>query len=551
MRTPAYEKSLEYLNPELASEWSDRNTLTPDKLYPNSLEVVWWKCKTCGHEWEKSLNYRTQRGKCPACLNRINRIPISLQEWALSEDLSIYSKGSNKKIQWTCPTCKHSWFQVINRFVKNPGCSACTKERQPSNSLKENFPLLEKEFDPLNQKAIEDLTAGSAYKASWTCSKCSHKWVAPVFARTKGSGCPACAIKKRKFNVQKSLKQSAPYLEEEWADTNIKSMEEFSYGSGFRADWVCSDGHKWSARISDRVGAGKGCPKCVNKISKAEEDIFDYFKKYEIEIIRATRKIIPPLEIDLFFPEQNLAVEFNGLYWHSEARKSDRNYHYNKFLKCQENGIQLLQIWEDDWNRNPELILDLISYKLNLKTLTKVSARKTEVRTVQSVSLVRDFLEKYHIQGFASGSQYLGLFLGEELVSVAVFTETKKGNKIYNLIRFASKYSVVGGFTKLISYFSKTFLVEEIFTFSDNTISIGALYSSNGFVAVKTLPPDYMYVVRGRREHKFKYRLRKFKTDPNLIWIEGKTEKELAILNNLPRIWDAGKIKWVKKVASS
>lgn len=551
MRTPPYEKSLAYLNPSLASEWSEKNILTPDKVYPNSLELAWWKCNTCDYEWEKTVNYRSQRGKCPACLKQTNKIPAPLQKWALADDLNFYTKGSNKKIQWTCPTCNYSWVQMINRFVKKPKCIPCSKSQTPSNSLTENFPLLEKEFSSANKKEIKDLTAGSAYKASWVCSKCSHEWIASVFARTKGSGCPACAIKNRKFSVQKSLKDVAPHLAKEWADTNPQSMSDFSYGSGFKADWVCSDGHRWSARISDRVGAGKSCPKCVNKVSKAEDDIFTYFQKYDIEIIRGNRKIIPPLEIDLFFPEKKLAVEFNGLYWHSEARNLDKKYHYNKFLRCQEKGIQLIQIWEDDWSRNPELILNLISYKLNLKTLTKVNARNTKARIITSVSTVKDFLEKYHIQGFASGSHYLGLFLEQELVSVAVFTETKKGNKVYNLIRFASKYSVVGGFSKLISYFSKNFLVNEIFTFSDNTVSNGLLYDSNGFTAVKNLPPDYMYIVKGKREHKFKYRLRKFKTDPTLIWIEGKTEKELASLNNMPRIWDAGKIKWVKKIASS
>ena len=62
----------------------------------------------------------------------------------------------------------------------------------------------------------------------------------------------------------------------------------------------------------------------------------------------------------------------------------------------------------------------------------------------------------------------------------------------------------------------------------------------------KTLPPDYMYVIRNSREHKFKYRKKKFETDPKLKYVPGMTERELAELNGLLRIYDAGKIRFIK-----
>lgn len=77
-------------------------------------------------------------------------------------------------------------------------------------------------------------------------------------------------------------------------------------------------------------------------------------------------------------------------------------------------------------------------------------------------------------------------------------------------------------------------------------VSDGGLYSASGFVADKELAPDYAYMVNGIRQHKFGYRLKRFRADPSLLWAEGKTERELADLNNLTRIWDAGKMRWVK-----
>lgn len=82
-------------------------------------------------------------------------------------------------------------------------------------------------------------------------------------------------------------------------------------------------------------------------------------------------------------------------------------------------------------------------------------------------------------------------------------------------------------------------------TFADHTLSQGGLYLNNGFVAEKVLAPDYSYVVRGKRVHKFNYRLARFKSDPNLKHEEGLTERELALLNRTPRIWDCGKTRYV------
>ena len=65
---------------------------------------------------------------------------------------------------------------------------------------------------------------------------------------------------------------------------------------------------------------------------------------------------------------------------------------------------------------------------------------------------------------------------------------------------------------------------------------------------MRELSPDYKYVMRGERVHEFSYRLKRFREDPNLLFEEGLSERELAALNGLARIWDAGKTKWEKQL---
>ena len=98
-----------------------------------------------------------------------------------------------------------------------------------------------------------------------------------------------------------------------------------------------------------------------------------------------------------------------------------------------------------------------------------------------------------------------------------------------------------------ISYARKNGL-SFVVTFSDHQVSDGGLYEKLGFTLDKELPPDYRYVVDNQRVHKFNYRIKRFKNDPHLIYKEGLTEKELARINGLEKIWDCGKTRWVMEV---
>ena len=58
------------------------------------------------------------------------------------------------------------------------------------------------------------------------------------------------------------------------------------------------------------------------------------------------RNIIPHLELDIYILDLKLAIEFNGLKWHSIENGMDRDYHLNKSLECRKLGIRLIHIYE-------------------------------------------------------------------------------------------------------------------------------------------------------------------------------------------------------------
>lgn len=109
--------------------------------------------------------------------------------------------------------------------------------------------------------------------------------------------------------------------------------------------------------------------RCLFVISRYEQEIANIISTfYNGECIRNNRTILTGKELDLYYPEKKIAIEFNGDYWHSDEFK-DSNYHYNKYKQCKDLGITLVSIFEYDWNSRKEIIInylkDLFTDKIN------------------------------------------------------------------------------------------------------------------------------------------------------------------------------------------
>jgi len=187
------------------------------------------------------------------------------------------------------------------------------------------------------------------------------------------------------------------------------------------------------------------CPYCYPQISTGELNLRELFANKQT--IYNSRKIIPPLEVDIFIPELNAAFEYNGSYWHSTAQdRIDKNYHKNKTEKCLKKGIKLYHVWEHD---NEEIIKSLIKTKLNLVE-NKYYARKLILKEINSKDR-KEFFNKNHLHGDVNSLFALGLYNENELISCISFRKHKEGIEI---ARFATKLNscCVGGFSKLLKH---------------------------------------------------------------------------------------------------
>ena len=261
------------------------------------------------------------------------------------------------------------------------------------------------------------------------------------------------------------------------------------------------------------------------------------------------RSIISPLELDIYIPDHNLAIECNGVYWHSSYKK-ESEYHYCKFISCQSKGIQLLTFWEDQYHNKPEIIKSIILSKLGIYE-HKLGARECTVYEIDH-EISSSFINLYHIQGSTNSKVRLGLYYNDELVSVMTFSHRKglqgRGKITWVLDRYCVKsgYLITGGASKLMKYFIKQYDPNEIVSFASNDISNGNLYEQLGFIRESDFI-SYWYVdVNMKRYHRSSFSkasiIKKgWKKVDDKNWTESQVMKD----HNMFKIYDSGTTKYV------
>lgn len=284
----------------------------------------------------------------------------------------------------------------------------------------------------------------------------------------------------------------------------------------------------------------------------AQNEIYDFILNFipNSDIIRGDRKILDGKELDIYIPNINLAIEFNGLYWHSELYKS-KDYHIDKKIKCQEKGINLIHIWEDDWMFKKEIIKSRLLNKLKLND-KRIFGRKCDIREVSSKD-AKIFNNNNHLQGNINSSYRIGLYFENELVSLMTFGKLRKslGSKSkegeWELYRFCNKIgtSVQGAFSKLLNHFEKNTKPSKVFTYANRDWSCDEnVYEKNGFKFDGYTDLNYWYFNGSlKRQHRFNFRKDKIIK----IGVDSKlTEKEIMRNLGWNIVWDCGSIKYSK-----
>lgn len=511
----AFDKSLSVLAPHILSYLDDDN-VNPKDVSPGSNYIAHWSCPHCLSSWDCTVARMFQRkNPCTICHN--GKLSHESHESRRLSD--VYNESSETNVY------------TLNIGVHNVNNAIAVTHKRA-------FALWN---DIVNPKCSQ--ADSVRFKLNFLCPR-NHHFLG-FLHDVERRGCLQC-----KQEDALLVNRARTKIIEEYDISNPIPVSEISYNSARVVTWSCLDcGNNWDAPVYQRVNSASDCPRCsFGNISRGEEELYDFISScYTGEIVRNSRKVIFPLELDIYLPELAIAIEYNGLYFHSEAHGKDRNYHKNKWQQCKDKGIQLISVWEDDWRDDIKqgIVKSMLLHKLGISAKERVYGRKCVLKVVDS-STARDFCNFNHIQGFTPGSLYLGLYDGKnELVALSIWRKLK--DTLY-LDRYCTSSHVIGGLGKMLKYaktYTQSLSLSHIVTFSDKEVSDGGLYEKLGFSVDKELRADYCYLYNKARVHKFNFRKSRFKKDESLKYEDGLSESQLAELNNIPRIWDCGKVRWI------
>ena len=367
-----------------------------------------------------------------------------------------------------------------------------------------------------------------------------------------GSICPKCAYENR---IEKNTKTSEEFIEQSRnVHGNKYDYTKVIYKRGdVPVTIICPEHGEFEQKPYLHLD-GCGCQKCSMIISHYEIELGDFIASIvgEENIIRNDRTVLNGNELDIYIPNKKLAFEFDGLYWHSEIKKPDKNYHLNKTELCEKQGIQLIHIFEDEWILKNDICKSRINNLLG--NSKKIYGRNCKIVSLNK-SLAKSFFKDNHIQGDVNSSIIYGLKYNDEIVSVMSFGGLRKNlgqasiDGHYELLRFANKkgYTVIGGASKLFKHFITTHNPIEIISYADRRWSKGNLYEQLDFKFSHTSNPSYFYVIGSERKNRFGYRkdilISKYGCSPT------DTEHNFCKNKGWYRIYDCGTkvYKWKKQ----
>jgi very-short-patch-repair endonuclease len=468
----------------------------------------------------------------------MGRKALTTQEWvkkAYSQHGQRYDysrvvyRGYGRKVEVVCPEHGSFW-QRENNHRNGAGCPECgAVSRQKSRAYSyESFVAAAREVHGDSYDYPKTKIYNSRSRAQIVCPE-HGPFEQMVYVHLAGHGCSDCSYNKVGKRAQLGLSEFLRRAQEVHGDT-------YEYLSGLNGMHKtilikCPLHGEFKQTPSNHL-SGAGCPKCVGRVSKAEQEIADFVSSLGVSIKQSSYSVIPPYEVDIYCPDQKVAIEYNGLWWHRDDLVGNKTR--KKWQLADEAGVKLVQIFEDEWRDHKEQVKRRLEAMLGVSG--RIYARNCLVYR-PSKTEAREFLEFHHTQGSGAAlNRVYGLKCQNRLVAIATFGLGRFNNDGWELLRYASDGRVVGGISKLVSAF-RSDNRGPIVSYADLRWGDGESYRSAGFRLEKITEPDYWWV-----DPKTTTRTPRYALQPQKI---GMSEKEYAAAHNMYRVSGVGHKKWV------
>jgi predicted small secreted protein len=538
-------------NKEILTLFKDFNPEIPLKV----------KCLKCNKEFERTFKlFKKFDYRCPLCeyeKSKENGLKITLKEFIkrskdVHGELFDYSKveykSNNDLVTIICKFHNEEFKQKPAKHWLGQGCPKCRYIKSSLSLKQEPVDYFNKVKEIHNDLYIYNFNEFYNLDSllNIVCKRCNNSFQLKARIHSINKvGCSACNHKVGGEKLRLNQKDFIDRCKEIHKDLCDYSKAIYTKGVDKIDVKCCKCNNIFAPTAHNHLYDKSGCPECAKTSSKEEKEIANFIKSIYIgNIIENSRNIISPFEIDIYVPDKNFAIEYNGLFWHT-TDYIEKNKHETKTKRCANNDIKLFHIFSDEWINKSEIIKSMIKYRLGLVD-QKIAARKCEFQILNKKEGEK-FFNQSHISGNVQANIYLGLKYEDEIVcclSLKKPIQKKYGENILEIARFANKLNtnVQGGFQKLFEKakeHARNLNIVHILTYSDLRFGDGKVYELAGFKYLGETDLDYWYTDGTKREFRFKYRADKE---------NGLTEKQVAENAGVQKIYGCGSKIWLYKL---
>jgi len=439
------------------------------KEYINSKTKLELQCPS-GHEYSVRFSSFQRGRRCPVCAKNNKKLTYEyVKEQIEKEGYKLLSKeyiNANTKLELQCLE-GHEYSVRFNHFHKGIRCPVCAENK------KKTYEEVKQYIESQGYKLLSKEYINTHTPLLVKCPK-NHEYLVRFSNFQQGNRCSICVGKKKK--TYEEVKQ---YIESQ----GYKLLSKEYKNADTKLELQCPKNHIYEATWASFY-TGYRCSKCSHRISKAEQEIHDYLKSYFPDIKQSDREIIKPKELDIVIPSKKIAIEYCGLYWHSDKYR-DKNYHLDKLQKCNKAGYNLITIFENEYTSKPEVVkyklLNLLGVSNNI-----ISSTDCKIREI-AVSPKNKFLNKYSLRDKDKSDIQLGAFYKNKLVAIMTFEH----NQFWELSRFCvnTNYTVPNIERRLYGAFIRKYHPNMIRSYSDKRWLEDKFYTKLGFKEMKTVAP--------------------------------------------------------------
>lgn len=243
-----------------------------------------------------------------------------------------------------------------------------------------------------------------------------------------------------------------------------------------------------------------------SEVYKFIQDLYPLSKScYKYRTVKSKK------EIDVFIPELNIGFEYNGLYYHNDKFVKS-TYHHDKIDECKKLGIEIYNIWENDWLSKKEICKSIILDKIGKNDKPIINAKECKIKEI-TLDDINEFLKTNSLNEFKDVINFaLGLFYNDILVAIISFENNKKNYKIIDLC-YNINYNVLKYREILLDYFIESYKFNKLSILLDFSYENDNFYLNYGFEKLDDFFIDYRWFLNGKLHPKYK-------TDDNGLLVE-------------------------------